>query len=564
MAMTRTPAAREHASLEAAGSSASLSVAQLHRLARLQLRAQRPADAVSVLDEALGKQDLPGLRLLRAEALLGCRQPDAAARELDRVLAAPLLSDRDLCRWAELSPLRETAPDRVVAALGARARQPGCAWTVRLWFARALHAANRSVEAAEELRSCLSSDPEQAWIWYELGAVLRHLGEQTKSQAALNKARWLAPEEARILRIAGQNHRHTRDDEPFGYAQRAETRLACYSAAERVEVLYASAKALEDVGDLGPAFDRYAAAGRAQKQLTPWPEAIERRRLDFLKSVVTRHYIAANRDNGLATTKPIFVFGMPRSGTSLTEEIIARHSNAYGAGETPLAAEALHGVMLAGRRLATTGEPLSRTDASFEERGRRYLSGVERIAGLGPSRIVDKMPGNYAWLGLIDLMLPGSFFVHCRRHPADVCLSAYKLYFGGQLPYSYDLRDLARAYKLYSETMAVWDQVLPPGRIIDVWYEDLVENPDLEAERLVGSLGLEQTGDCLRPTQTPRSIRTASATQAREPIYKHAMGRWRQVKGYIEPLLDELGDEIATYEREAARRRCAPGFKRAD
>jgi hypothetical protein len=240
---------------------------------------------------------------------------------------------------------------------------------------------------------------------------------------------------------------------------------------------------------------------------------------------------------------------MPRSGTTLVEDIVARHPDGYGAGELKLGTQVLNGIAMSGTTVRTSsGEPKAMAP---DERGRAYVAALEASAGTRPTRIVDKLPGNYLWLGPLETILPESYLVHCRRHPIDTCLSQYRLFFGTEIPYSYDLRDLGRAYRVYAEFMDFWTDVLPPGRILDVRYEDLVARPNYESRRLIQHLGLPWTEACLTPSEEPRTVRTASATQVRRPIYADAVGRWRAYERYLAPLLDEVGDLVETYERDA-------------
>jgi hypothetical protein len=279
----------------------------------------------------------------------------------------------------------------------------------------------------------------------------------------------------------------------------------------------------------------------------------DRRVLDLLRARLSPERLQLARQGGFASDKPVFVVGMPRSGTSLIEDIIARHPEAYGAGELRLAAQALNGITIDGTTIGTLKGASQETLTAMRKtplagRGQAYVRRIEAIAGRDAARIVDKMPGNYLWLGLLDAMLPGSYFVHCRRHPVDCCLSQYKLFFGDEIAYSYDLRDLGRAYRTYAEFMELWTSLLPPGRIHEVRYEDLVASPEEESKRLLAHLDLTWTDACLTPSEAPRAVRTASASQARRPIYQSAVGRWRASADYLAPLLDELGDLVDAYE----------------
>jgi hypothetical protein len=238
------------------------------------------------------------------------------------------------------------------------------------------------------------------------------------------------------------------------------------------------------------------------------------------------------------SAKPVFVFGMPRSGTTLVEQILCSHPACSTVGETDLASRLLTGFV------GQPEPPIARNT------GRRYVAAIQRATGSSPLRIVDKMTGNYQWIGLLDAILPNCFFIHCRRHPADVCFSQYKLFFGNQVPYSYDLTDLGKAFRIYSEYMEFWGTVVPRDRILTVNYEDLVASVDSEARRIVDFVRLPWKESCTRFFETDRVVRTASSVQVRNPIHGKSVGRWRRYERWIRPLLDELGEIPRSYESQ--------------
>ena len=245
---------------------------------------------------------------------------------------------------------------------------------------------------------------------------------------------------------------------------------------------------------------------------------------------------------------------MPRSGTTLIEQMISAHPQAQGAGEVKIAEAVLNGIR-AGDTAFTTmpasrhGPSRGTTELSLGDRGRRYVEDLERLAGPEALRITDKLPGNYMWMGLLSAMLPGSRFIHCRRHPAASCLSHYNLHFGTGLPYSYNLRDLGRAYRCHDELMRHWANVVPSACVLHLRYEDVVRDVNAAQRRIMAFLDLPWEGENLDHRGVDRQVQTASAAQVRRPVYSHAIDRWKRDEAYIAPLLDELGDLAAEYER---------------
>jgi hypothetical protein len=231
---------------------------------------------------------------------------------------------------------------------------------------------------------------------------------------------------------------------------------------------------------------------------------------------------------------PIFVLGMPRSGTTLVEQILASHPQVHGAGELRALQRLVDGLgdyPAAATRLAP---------AELARLGESYLAQIRPLAG-GRAHLVDKMPANFLHAGLIHLMLPGARIVHCRRDPVDTCLSCYTKLFSGEQMFAYDLRELGLFHRAYQTLMAHWRAVLPPDRFIEVDYEAVVENLEGEARRLVAFLGLPWDEACLGFHKTERPVRTASVNQVRQPIYRTSAGRWKAHAAHLEPLLSALG-----------------------
>jgi len=235
------------------------------------------------------------------------------------------------------------------------------------------------------------------------------------------------------------------------------------------------------------------------------------------------------------------VLGMPRSGTTLVEQIIASHPMVYGAGEL----HAFNDIILSVR--GPNGNPLPfpefvpALDASaLKQFGARYVESVRKLAPRG-LRFTDKMPSNFYFVGLIHLALPNAKIIHTVRDPVDTCISCFTKLFSAEQNHTYDLGELGRYYKRYEALMAHWRRVLPRGRILDVRYEEVIDDLERQARRIISHCGLAWDEHCLSFHETKRPVRTASATQVRQPIYKSAVGRWRVYEEHLGPLLSSLG-----------------------
>jgi hypothetical protein len=248
------------------------------------------------------------------------------------------------------------------------------------------------------------------------------------------------------------------------------------------------------------------------------------------------------RGEGCSSNLPIFVLGMPRSGTTLTEQIIASHPLVHGAGELP----DLLALAATPRNDSTEGYPLSLkgiTPYELKEMGEKYVLGLRTRNALA-LYITDKMPANFHCIGLIHLMLPNARIIHVKRNPVDTCLSGFTNLFNKSQHHSYDLTEMGRCYRNYATLMDHWRKVLPANAFYEVQYEDLVSDHEPQARALLDFCNLPWDPACLDFHRTKRNIRTASVTQVRQPIYTSSVDRWRKYEAHLGPLLEALGDLV--------------------
>lgn len=328
------------------------------------------------------------------------------------------------------------------------------------------------------------------------------------------------------------------------------------SPLPRKQTLYlhfALGKMYDDLGDHHTAFTHYIKGCRLQRETIDYDADVKDRQFADVRSIFTPAFIAANRTDPSAATAradnlPVFIVGMPRSGTTLTEQIIASHPDAYGAGE-------LFDLLdVAGwRSHDNTSQPprfphhIADCDpADFDTMAHDYL---DRLRGHLPSqhtdtpkRITDKMPINFMNIGLIHMLFPRATIIHVNRHPLDTCISCFTRLFAHNQNNTYDLYELGRFWRAYKHMMDYWRDSLPDGRIYDLQYEDLVTDTETEARKLIDHCGLTWDDACLDFHKTQRNIRTASVTQVRQPIYKSSMARWKRYDDFLGPLIDGLGD----------------------
>ena len=286
--------------------------------------------------------------------------------------------------------------------------------------------------------------------------------------------------------------------------------------------------------------------GNATKRAqTEYSEVATLDAMDSIRHVFTAELLAARRGLGDPSPVPVFIVGMPRSGTTLVEQTLASHNAVFGAGERP-EMTLLVGRLTAGRPQTTTVSEVfwAMPNEAFRRLGADYVGALQPFAP-GAARITDKMPANFLYLGLIRLILPNARIIHVMRDPVDTCLSCFSKLFTEGHAYSYDLAELGRYYRAYRRLMDYWRSVLPPNAVLQVQYEALVEDFEPQARRMVAYCGLDWDPACLEFYKTPRPVHTASMTQVRQPIYRSSVGRWRPDAALLRPLLEALGEPIA-------------------
>ena len=396
----------------------------------------------------------------------------------------------------------------------------------------------RTGEATAAYETALALDPGSIPVLSNLAVLAQQLGDRGRAAALYRRLLDLAPNEAEAHHDLAQVKKFTNDDPDLA----AMRRLRADPGLDRQSAMYLDfglAKAHDDLGDFGRAFRHMAAANRAKRQTLTFDLRFEEKLVDRLIEQFTAERIETLSGGGFDTSAPIFVLGMPRSGTTLIEQILASHSDVAGAGELNLLGDsvAAEPAFAGGARYP---EALAEMTAGcLRDLGETYADGLQARSP-GAARITDKMPRNHYFIGVIALALPGARIVHCRRSPLDTCLSCYSKHFPkGQL-FSYDLAELGAYYRLYDRLMAHWHEVLP-GRVLDVQYEDVVAEPEPQIRRILAACELSWQDDCLQFHRTERPVMTASAGQVREPLYDRSVGRWKAYENDLGPLIEALG-----------------------
>jgi tetratricopeptide (TPR) repeat protein len=399
----------------------------------------------------------------------------------------------------------------------------------------ALNILGRSSEARDVFERLLTAEPESAAGQFGLGTALAQLGRNREAREHLELAVARAPRRAVFHRALAEIERFTDDDPRLVALEKLA--LETLPDHEKIELHFALAKAYDDLKRYREAFGHLGAGNALKRQYVSYDEEQARDSFRGLTTAFTAEFFEANKNAGNPSELPIFVLGMPRSGTSLVEQILASDPAVFGAGELTTVQD----LVAEGR----VGDRYPQTDdlatAALRGFGDEYLS---RLAP-GAARIVDKMPGNFRYIGLIHLALPRARIVHVRRDPADTCFSCYSKLFLNGLNYTYELGELGRYYRMYEALMAHWRAVLPEGAMLDVQYELLVGSFESEARRIVEYCGLEWSDRFLEFHRNDRAVRTHSQAQVRQPLFASSIGRWRAYEEWLQPLLEGLNQPDA-------------------
>jgi len=404
--------------------------------------------------------------------------------------------------------------------------------------------------AIEIYRQLLPGATQPAELHLSIAHALKTLGHREEAIAEYRTAAAARPGYGDAYWSLANLKTYRFEQDELARMQAAEA-AATVSADDRAHLCFALGKALEDREQFASSFEYYArgnALKRAQSRYRP--ELIElNTRLQ--REVCTRELFARHTGGGAAARDPIFVVGLPRSGSTLVEQILASHSAVEGTQELADVPRLVAG--LQGRDwdpedphypavLAQLGA------GEFRRLGGQYLSDT-RIYRTGRAHFIDKMPNNFRHVGLIHLMLPQARIIDVRREPMACCFGNLKQLFAKGQEFSYSIEDIARYYRTYLELMRHWDTVLP-GRVLRVHYEDLVDDLEGGVRRLLQHCELEFEPACVEFHRTERSVRTASSEQVRQPLYREGLDQWRRYEPWLTPLREALGDAITSYRPE--------------
>jgi tetratricopeptide (TPR) repeat protein len=397
-------------------------------------------------------------------------------------------------------------------------------------------------------QAVLADYPRQPKVWMSLGHALKTAGKTTPSIEAYRRCIELSPQFGEVWwSLANlKTFRFTADEIATMRAQLLRTDLA---NDDRFHFHFSLGKALEDEGEYADSFDHYARGNSLRRKLINYDAAENEAHVARSKKLFTREFFGERAGWGSVAPDPIFVVGLPRSGSTLIEQILASHSLVEGTQELPDISMISRVIARRTTRAEESAYPRALAKFSAAELrafGEQYLAQT-RIQRKTPAPFfIDKMPNNFAHLGLIHLMLPNAKIVDARRHPMGCCFSCFKQHFARGQNFTYELGEIGRYYRDYVELMAHFDAVLP-GRVHRVFYENMVDDTEGEVRRLLAYCGLPFEDSVLRFHENPRAVRTASSEQVRQPIFRDGVDQWRHYEPYLAPLAAALGPVLTSY-----------------
>jgi tetratricopeptide (TPR) repeat protein len=405
----------------------------------------------------------------------------------------------------------------------------------------------RVVDAEQVLRRATVLKPEFAGAHNNLGLALKELGRFEEARQATETAIRLEPRKAAYYCNLSEIKRFAADDPHVAAMKALAVDEASLSETDRIAIHFALAKFYEQTGAKSDAFREMISGNALKRRQVSYDEATTLRQMERIEAVFSPALMQRYDGAGLRARTPIFIVGMLRSGTTLVEQILASHPAVFGAGELKLfdrCVGALGQSTPSGNNFPDN--ILALPTEWFRDLGELYLTELVALAPRA-QRITDKMPSNFLFNGLIHLALPDAVIIHTVRDPVDTCVSCFSRLFSEGQRHTYDLAELGRYYRRYQALMAHWHRVLPAGRILDVRYEDVVADVEGSARRILDHCGLPWDARCLDFHRTERPIRTASATQVRQPIYQTAVGRGGGYAEFLAPLMAELqGDPVGS------------------
>jgi tetratricopeptide (TPR) repeat protein len=516
--------------------------------AALALVENRIPEAEAALREHLKRHptDVAAIRMLAEVAARLGRYRDAETLLARCLELAPTFSAarQNYATVLHRQGRSEAALLEVNRLLAEEPRNPGC----RNLRAAVLARLGEYEQSIAQYRDVLAEYPNQARIWMSLGHALKTAGRNAESieayERSIEKSASLGEAYWSLANLKTFRFRPEQTE-----AMRAQLASGNLTPDDRFHFEFSLGKALEDAGEYSQSFEHYLEGNRLRRAMINHDADENHAHVARSKQFFTRELFEERAGGGCPAPDPIFVVGLPRSGSTLIEQILASHSRVEGTMELPDVGmlARLVGTRTSRPGLAAYPRALQKFSAAeLRELGERYLQQTRIQRKTAAPFFIDKMPNNFAHVGFIHLMLPNAKIIDARRHPLGCCLSGFKQHFARGQTFTYDLTEIGRYYRDYVELMAHFDDVLP-GRVHRVFYENMVEDTEAEVRRLLDYCGLEFEPGVMKFHENQRAVRTASSEQVRRPIFREGMDQWRHYDAHLDALKRALGEVLTRY-----------------
>lgn len=395
--------------------------------------------------------------------------------------------------------------------------------------------------ALKLMEGAIKFEPENAEARNFYGVTLKSLGRLDEAREQILKAIELNDQMYGSYANLNDLVKVKKSDPIF---KKIESLMAAESDPNAMRTLplhYAYAKCMEDIGDHPRALEHYITGGKLKRTQVKYVEEETFGFFDRIQAAFPAEIFKNRPFAGNESDRPVFIIGMPRSGSTLVEQILSSHPAVFGAGEVKYLSREMHALRDRFPSLSRYPELVSELNTNqFDLLARNYLQNL--TANSGESlRVTDKLLTNYFFVGLINLLFPNAKIINTLRNPVDNCISAFTKLFKDDMPHSYDLSELGRYYRKYEDLMDYWQKVLPAGTIKTLQYEEMVEDTENRAKDLIDFIGLPWDKACLEFHASSRPVKTASVAQVRKPIYKDAVNRWEKYGAGLAPLIEALG-----------------------
>jgi len=394
-------------------------------------------------------------------------------------------------------------------------------------------------DAIECFKKAIDINPKFSYAHYNIGSVYISIGKFNEAKKYLKESIKLNPNFIIAHRSLSRITKYTENDEHFKWLKKIYSNTNTDDKEKRVELGFALGKAYEDIKNFDKSFAHYKEANSLHREKIDFSLKLEKEKFDEIKSTYNKKLFDKYKNTGCTDSTPIFIIGMPRSGTTLIEQILSSHSKVFGADELEFIPNLIE-KNFGDKKIRLYFEGIVNYDKdNFKKIGEEYITKMKAISN-NSDKATDKLPINFLHAGFIKLILPKSKIVHCYRNPKDNCLSLFKNHFSGKkIKFAYDMNEVVEYYNLYNDLMKHWKNLLPDF-IYNIKYESLISNTKTVIQNLLEDCNLVWTNDCLNFHNNKRRIKTASDVQARNKIYSNSIDSWKNYEKYLNEYFTKL------------------------